>query len=56
MQIPSMRRKRKGLFRIQWFTFDGRLNEKQWTTCPVCCYDLLVNKLPDAGDFIDVRI
>ena len=44
-----------GYLEFNGLPFNGQLQEqKQWTTCPVCCfYDMLVNKRYGAGDFID---
>ena len=56
VQIPSNATPHKdGYLQFSSLPFDGRLKtEKQWTTCPVCCfYDMLVNSRYGAGDFID---
>nr|BAR22985.1 phage tail protein [uncultured Mediterranean phage uvMED]BAR23021.1 phage tail protein [uncultured Mediterranean phage uvMED]BAR23122.1 phage tail protein [uncultured Mediterranean phage uvMED]BAR23275.1 phage tail protein [uncultured Mediterranean phage uvMED] len=56
VQIPKTASVSKdGYLEFNGRPFNGQLQEqKQWTTCPVCCfYDMLVNKRYGAGDFID---
>jgi len=56
VQIPKTASVNKdGYLEFNGRPFNGQLQEqKQWTTCPVCCfYDMLVNKRYGAGDFID---